>query len=154
MSIENSTPATPATAEQPTPKPKPSDAINLLAHRVLRAIERIGLLLVLLATLIAFGGELWHVFVDKGGKVSLADLLLFFIYLEVVAMIGIYFESHRLPVRFVLYIAVVALSRHIVLDMKGMHWADLLASSAAILLVLLGVLLVRLRHPRLASCDD
>ena len=151
MSIENSTPAAP---EGCTPTSKSPQGINLLAHRVLQAIERIGLLLLLLATLAAVGGELWHVFIDKGGKVSLADLLLLFIYLEVVAMIGIYFESHRLPVRFVLYIAVVALSRHIVLDMKGMHWADLLASSAAILLVVLSVLLVRLRHPSLASCDD
>ncbi len=152
MSIENSTPAAPEGCS--TAESKPPQGINLLAHRVLQAIERIGLLLLLLATLAAFGGELWHVFIDKGGKVSLADLLLLFIYLEVVAMIGIYFESHRLPVRFVLYIAVVALSRHIVLDMKGMHWADLLASSAAILLVVLSVLLVRLRHPSLASCDD
>ena len=151
MSIETTTPAAP---EGCTTESTPLQGINLLAHRVLQVIERIGLLLLLLATLTAFGGELWHVFIDKGGKVSLADLLLLFIYLEVVAMIGIYFESHRLPVRFVLYIAVVALSRHIVLDMKGMHWADLLASSAAILLVVLSVLLVRLRHPSLASCDD
>ena len=128
--------------------------ISRLTHSLLQIVERIGLLLVLLATLVAFGNELWHIFVDKNGKVSLADLLLMFIYLEVVAMIGIYFEHHRLPVRFVLYIAVVALARHIVLDMKGMPWEALIASSAAILMVVISVTVVRLRHPNLDAVED
>jgi len=128
--------------------------ISRITHLVLRAVERAGLLIVLLATLLAFGGELYHIVADQGGKVKLADLLLLFIYLEVVAMVGIYFEHHRLPVRFVLYIAVVALARHIVLDMKGMDWEDLIASSAAILLVVISVIIVRLKHPNLDTPDD
>jgi len=132
----------------------PKSGISRLTHTVLQAVERVGLLLVLLATLVAFGNELWHIFVDNGGKVALADLLLMFIYLEVVAMIGIYFEHHRLPVRFVLYIAVVALARHIVIDMKALAWEDLIASSAAILMVVIAVVIVRLKHPNLDTPDD
>ena len=128
--------------------------ITELTHAGLQIIERIGLLIVLLATLAAFGNELWHIIAEQGGKVTLADLLLLFIYLEIVAMVGIYFEHHRLPVRFVLYIAVVALARHIVLDMKGMAWEDLIASSAAILLVVISVIIVRLKHPNLDVADD
>lgn len=138
---------------------KPADPhsdhrISRFTHGLLQVVERIGLLLVLLATLVAFGNELWHIFIENDGKVSLADLLLMFIYLEVVAMIGIYFEHHRLPVRFVLYIAVVALARHIVLDMKGMPWEALVASSAAILLVVISATVVRLRHPNLDASED
>jgi len=128
--------------------------ISDLTHATLQVVERIGLLIVLIATLIAFGHEIWHIVSENGGKVKLADLLLLFIYLEVVAMVGIYFEHHRLPVRFVLYIAVVALARHIVLDMKGMAWEDLIATSAAILLVVISVMLVRVKHPNLDSTDD
>ena len=128
--------------------------VSSFTHGMLQFIERIGLLVVLLATLLAFGNEIRQIFFEHGGKVSLADLLLMFIYLEVVAMIGIYFEHHRLPVRFVLYIAVVALARHIVIDMKGMAWDDLLASSAAILMVVIAVIVVRLKHPNLDSPDD
>lgn len=132
----------------------PKSDVSRITHAVLQTVERIGLLLVLLATLVAFGNELWHIFVEKNGKVALADLLLMFIYLEVVAMVGIYFEHHRLPVRFVLYIAVVALARHIVIDMKALTWEDLISTSAAILLVVLAALVVRLKHPNLDSVND
>ena len=132
----------------------PKSGISHVTHSVLQTIERLGLLLVLMATLVAFGTELWHIFVHNGGKVALADLLLLFIYLEVVAMIGIYFEYHRLPVRFVLYIAVVALARHIVIDMKALTWEDLISTYSAILIVVLAALVVRLKHPNLDSVDD
>jgi protein PsiE len=52
--------------------------------------------------------------------VTLADLLLFFIYLEVLAMVAIYLESGKLPVRMPLYIAIVALARYMILDMKSL----------------------------------
>lgn len=132
----------------------PKSGISRITHTVLQMVERVGLLLVLVATLIAFGTEFWHIFAHNGGKVALADLLLMFIYLEVVAMVGIYFEHHRLPVRFVLYIAVVALARHIVIDMKALTWEDLISTSAAILLVVIAALVVRLKHPNLDSPDD
>ena len=132
----------------------PKSGVSHFTHEMLQFIERIGLLFVLAATLVAFGNEIWAIFFEHGGKVALADLLLMFIYLEVVAMIGIYFEHHRLPVRFVLYIAVVALARHIVIDMKALAWEDLIASSAAILMVVIAVIVVRLKHPNLDSPDD
>ena len=129
-------------------------SVPRITHDVLQVVERAGLLLVLLATLVAFGTEFWHIFVHNGGKVALADLLLMFIYLEVVAMIGIYFDHHRLPVRFVLYIAVVALARHIVIDMKGLTWEDLIATSTAIFIIVIAAFVVRLKHPNLDTADD
>jgi hypothetical protein len=59
--------------------------------------------------------------------VALADLLLMFLYLEVLAMIGQYFKSGQLPVRFPLYIGMVALARYLILDLKEMSEWRMLA---------------------------
>lgn len=122
--------------------------------KTLRIIETLGLILVLTATIVAIALEVKHIVVEKGGHVELHDLLLFFIYLEVVAMIGIYFESHRLPVRFVLYIAIVALARHIILDMNSMSWEQLLATAFALILIAVSILAVRVRHSALDAPED
>lgn len=52
------------------------------------------------------------------GYAKLKDILLLFIYLELGAMVGIYFKTHRLPVQFLIYIAITALSRHLVIDVQ------------------------------------
>lgn len=52
------------------------------------------------------------------GYAALKDILLLFIYLELGAMVGIYFKTHRLPVQFLIYIAITALSRHLVIDVQ------------------------------------
>jgi len=56
------------------------------------------------------------------GYAELKDILLLFIYLEMGAMIGIYFKTHRLPVQFLIFIAITALSRHLVIDVQ--HVSD------------------------------
>ncbi len=52
------------------------------------------------------------------GFAELKDILLLFIYLELGAMIGIYFKTHRLPLQFLIFIAITALSRHLVLKVN------------------------------------
>ncbi|RIZ70859.1 MAG: phosphate starvation-inducible protein PhoH [Methylococcales bacterium] len=54
----------------------------------------------------------------KSGHATLEDILLLFIYLELGAMVSTYFKTHRLPVQFVIYIAITALSRHLVIDVQ------------------------------------
>ena len=75
---------------------------------------------------------------DKG-YAALKDILLLFIYLELCAMIGIYFKTHRLPVQFLIFIAITALSRHLVIDVQKVsdpfHLYLLLSISGAILLL-------------------
>jgi len=114
--------------------------------QVLEVVEQLGLALVLLATIIAIGQEVWVILLKL--RVDLADLLLLFIYLEVVAMVGIYFESHALPVRFPLYIAIVALARYIILDSKTMGWEKMLAIGATILIIAAAILVIRIGHVR------
>ncbi len=63
-------------------------------------------------------GKEFFVIVQKGSA-DLKDILLLFIYLELLAMIGIYFKTHRLPVQFLIFIAITALSRHLVVDVQA-----------------------------------
>ena len=63
--------------------------------------------------------EYFHIMAS--GHAKLKDILLLFIYLELGAMIGIYFKTHRLPVQFLIYIAITALSRHLVIDVQKVN---------------------------------
>ena len=79
-------------------------------------------------------------------NVSLADLLLMFIYLEVLAMVAIYLESGKLPVRMPLYISIVALARYMILDMKNMDTMRLIGLAAAALILAITVFVIRYGH--------
>lgn len=111
---------------------------------ILRLIEQVGLGLITLATLVAIGEEVMKMIGAR--TVTLADILLLFIYLEVVAMVAIYFESHRLPVRFPIYIAIVALARYLILDSKTMGPLGLIAVGGTIILLTVAVLVLRYGH--------
>ena len=111
---------------------------------ILHLFEQIGLIIILIATLIAIGLEVWKMIEQQ--RVVLADLLLLFIYLEVIAMVGIYYTSHKLPVRFPIYIAMVALARYLILDSKSMSALELAAVGTTILLLSLATLVIRFGH--------
>lgn len=114
--------------------------------RALTLVEDLGLLIVAVATVISIGNEVWTMV--QARTVTLADLLLLFIYLEVLAMVGIYLRSGRLPVRMPLYIAMVALARYLILDMKAMdNWRIVAVASAALVLGI-AVLVIRYGHLR------
>jgi len=116
------------------------------SQKALSAIEAIGLFTIAVATLLAAGIEV--VKMIEAGTVGLADILLLFIYLEVFAMIGVYIKCHRLPVRLPIYIAIVALARYLILDMKAMEDWRMLAVSVSILILAATVLLHRFGHVR------
>jgi protein PsiE len=120
--------------------------LHALFQRGLTFVEYVGLLVVGFATTFAMGEEV--VGMIRSARVTLADLLLMFLYLEVLAMISQYFKSGQLPVRFPLYIAMVAMARYIILDIKELTELRMLAVSAAILLLTVAVLVVRYGHTR------
>ncbi len=117
---------------------------NKLVKKSLHIVEQFGLLLILIATIIAVGQEIFSIY--KAGEVVLKDLLLLFIYLEVIAMIQIYYQEHRLPIRYPLYIAIVALARFIILDAKSFNQWQLLEVGLTIVLLSIAVLIVRYGH--------
>jgi protein PsiE len=117
-----------------------------LALNVLGMLEAVGLVVITLATLVAGAVEVWAMI--GAGTVTLADLLLLFLYLEILAMVSVYFQSGQLPVRFPIYIAIVALSRYLVLDMKSLDVWKMLGVTASILLLAVAVLVIRYGHTR------
>ena len=125
---------------------KVKKTIQEFNQQLLSLVEHVGLLVIAIATVIAMASEV--VTMIRAMQVNLADLLLLFLYLEVLAMVGAYYRSGKLPVRFPLYISMVALARYLVLDFKGMDDWRMLAITASILLLTLAVLVVRIGHVR------
>lgn len=87
------------------------------------------------------------------GRASLSDILLLFIYLEIGAMVGIYFKTTRLPVRYLIYIAITALGRVLIEIVGAEHQTgmDLLIVAGAILLLSFSVLVLRFGSYRFPS---
>ena len=112
--------------------------------RVARLVEDAGLSIILLATLVAGGIEIRHMWVQQ--TVLLTDLLLMFIYVQTVTMVKVYWESGKLPVRMPLYIAIVAIARYLIIDVKDMEALRILAIASSILLITVAVLVVRWGH--------
>lgn len=84
------------------------------------------------------------------GHATVEDLLLLFIYLEIGAMVGIYFKTNRMPVRFLIYVAITALTRHMISFANVTHESDTttlnvnaLIMASAILLLAVALLLIR-----------
>lgn len=118
----------------------------------LEVVENLGLLVIACATVVAGWHEvqlMWN-----NGRVTLGDLLLMFLYLEVLSMVGLYYNSGKLPVRFPLYIAMVALARYLILDVKELESARMLYVAGAVLLLALAVLVIRYGHSKYPYTDD
>jgi protein PsiE len=128
------------------------DRLRRLLSGALDIVEYLGLLIIGIATTVAMYHEV--ITMVAAHRVHLADLLLMFLYLEVLAMIGQYFKSGQLPVRFPMYIAMVALARYLILDIKEMTEWRMLAVAAAIFLLTLGVLIIRYGHVRFPYNED
>jgi protein PsiE len=117
-----------------------------IGHKAITWIEDVGLLIIAVATVIALSIEVVSMF--EARTVTLADLLLLFIYLEVLAMVAMYLDSGKLPVRMPLYIAIVALARYMILDMKSLDTWKMLGVAGAVLLIALAILVIRYGHTR------
>ena len=125
---------------------------TIYSRRMLRLFEAAGLIVIALATI--FAGYQETMLMVHNARVTLADLLLMFLYLEILTMVGLYFESGKLPVRFPLYIAMVAMARYVTVDIKEMDSMRLLGVSASIVLVALAVLVISFGHVRYPYLED
>jgi protein PsiE len=126
-------------------------AVSRIGHKAITWVEDVGLLIIAVSTVIAVGIEITSMI--EARTVTLADLLLLFIYLEVLAMVAMYLDSGKLPVRMPLYIAIVALARYMILDMKSMDTWRILGVAGAVLLISLGILVLRYGHSRFPYSD-
>ncbi|MBK8454400.1 MAG: phosphate-starvation-inducible PsiE family protein [Thiofilum sp.] len=85
---------------------------------------------------------------------TLDDILLLFIYLELGAMVGIFFRTHRLPVIFLLFISLTALTRYLAIDLKMFDNAKIITIVTAILLLSLAALVLRISEARFSSDQE
>ena len=107
----------------------------------IKITEKTLLVIIALLTVVATCEEVLKIYDSK--SVQLADLLLLFIYTEVLGMIGIFFVSNRIPITLPIFIAMTAISRLIILQGKEMDMSFLLYEAGAILVLAIAVLVVR-----------
>ena len=117
-----------------------------IAANIIKFIEKSLLTIIALLTIVATIQEIIKIY--DSGTINLADLLLLFIYTEVLGMIGVFYTSNRIPITLPLFIAMTAISRLIILQGKGMDASTLLYEAGAILIIALACLAVRYRPSR------
>jgi len=122
------------------------NTIRTFNQWLLAFVEHVGLLVIAIATVFAMTNEVATMVYAR--QVALADLLLLFLYLEVMAMVGQHYQTGKLPVRFPIYIGMVALARYLILDLKTMDDWRMFAVTGSILILALAVLLIRFGHIR------
>ena len=113
-------------------------------EKIVKQIQLLTLIIILISTVIAIGSELYQMF--KINRVTLADLLLLFLYLEVLAMVRVFWESQSIQITLPLFIAITALSRFIILQGKSINPEILVYEAGAILLIALAILVLRFRN--------
>jgi protein PsiE len=134
---------------------RPIQKVHDLFLGGLDVIEYIGLLTIGFATTYAMVMEVLVMY--RQGAVTLSDLLLMFLYLEVLAMIGVYFRTGKLPVRYPLYIAIVALARYLLIEIKSLSDLRILAICGGVLILGAAVWVIRNGHanyPYINEQDD
>ena len=113
-------------------------------ENIVKQIQLLALVIILAATVIAFGIEVYQMIEIQ--KVTLADLLLLFLYLEVLAMVRVFWESQSIQITLPLFIAITALARFIILQGKEMDASALVYEAVAIVLIASAIVILRLRH--------
>ena len=124
---------------------------NIKIEKVIFLAEKGLLVIVALATLFAALVEV-KVMLDNR-MVTLADLLLLFIYTEVLGMVGAFYKSNKIPITLPLFIAMTALSRLIILKGSGSDPTNIVFEAGAILLIAVACLVIRFR-PNEKTWDD
>ena len=121
-------------------------------NSAIRNIQLVAVLAVLVATIIAFFVELSVMYETK--SVGLADLLLMFIYIEVLGLVRSYWETRAVRITYPLVIAITALARFIILQDKNSDPTNLIYIALAILIVALATVVVRFRNSKYLKIDS
>ena len=113
-------------------------------EKITKNLQFVLLTVILVSTVIAVGIEIKTMFINK--SVTLADLLLMFLYLEVLAMVRVFWDEQSISITLPLLIAITALSRFIILQGKEMDPTALVYEAVAIVLIAGAIVILRLRH--------
>ena len=113
-------------------------------EKITKNVQLVLLIIILISTIIAVGIEIYTMFVNK--NVTLADLLLMFLYLEVLAMVRVFWDQQSISITLPLLIAITSLARFIILQGKEMDPSALVYEAVAIVLIAAAIVILRLRH--------
>ena len=113
-------------------------------NKLIRSVQVSAVLLIFFGAVVGFSIEVFNMINIK--KVELADLLLLFIYVEVMGMIRVYLLQEEIRITYPLIIAITAISRLIILQKKDLDPAILIYESLAILILAMAIIVLRLRY--------
>ena len=110
-------------------------------YNLIIAAEKCILFFIALLTIFSVGAEMYTVI--QNGKIALTDLLLMFIYAEVLGMVAAFYQYRKIPITLPIFIAITALCRLIILQGKGISTVDLIYDGCAVLLLAISVLIIQ-----------
>ena len=122
-----------------------------LMQRGLGLVEQAVLITIAIATIFAVFQAIAHIW--QARAITVGDLLLLFLYLEVMSMLNHYLGSGNLPVRYPLYIGIIALARFLVLEVADIDAFRMIALSSSIFLISIAILVIRYGHVRFPYVD-
>ena len=105
------------------------------SSKLIHQVETISHWLIYILVLFLFGTEISEMFAT--GNIKVKNILTFFIYLEIMQMVSIFFETGKIPVRYPIYISMIGLARYIILE--DLNFNEALAISGSILLLSLAL---------------
>ena len=120
-------------------------------NNTIRNVQLTAVIFVLAATIIAFFLEVREMYFNR--NISLADLLLMFIYIEVIGLVRSYWETQSVRIIYPMIIAITALARYIILQDKNDDPLTLVYLSIAILIISLATVVIRLRNSKILKID-
>ena len=112
--------------------------------KIIRVIQVVAVLLIFIGSVIGFVQETMNMV--KVRKIDLADLLLLFIYVEVMGMIRVYLLQEEIRITYPLIIAITAISRLIILQKKDLDPSILIYESVAILILAIAIIVLKMRY--------
>ena len=113
-------------------------------EKIAKNLQLVLMCIILISTVIAVGIEIKNMFMNQ--SVTLADLLLMFLYLEGLAMVRVFWNQQSISITLPLLIAITALARFIILQGKEMDPTALVYEAVAIVLIAAAIVILRLRH--------
>ena len=120
--------------------------------KTIRNIQLTAVLILLISTVIAFIIEMKTMYENQ--TITLADLLLMFIYIEVIGLVKSYWETRAVRITYPLVIAITALARFIILQDKENDPTNLIYISLAILIVAISTVVIKFRNSKYLKIDN
>jgi phosphate starvation-inducible membrane PsiE len=127
----------------------PKDKLDRLGNSLVSGFQLVALFVI--GATIVWSAAHDYLEMVRAGRAGLDDILLLFIYLELGTMVGIYFRTDRLPVLFLLYVAITALTRYLAVDIKDLPVTSLLVVTGSILVLTLAALVLQIGASRFAT---